>query len=134
MIKEVRVTLDTKWECVGCGKCCHKIGDEFCLKLFGEKTVDGKCVKLVNKRCKVYSERPLGCRMYPFYPSWKKLKAGMIDFKIGSLKIDANCDGFGNGSKICRNKRLLRKLDKVALKLKEKIISNPKGKIKDLFM
>jgi Fe-S-cluster containining protein len=33
----------------------------------------GQCVYLgADDRCTIYSARPLGCRIYPFDPSWKK--------------------------------------------------------------
>jgi Fe-S-cluster containining protein len=133
MIKEVKVIPETRWECVSCGRCCYKLGKEFNFKLFGSS--DGKCVKLNERgRCGVYNERPLGCKMYPFYPDWEKLKIGVIDFKLGGLKIDSDCSGYGKGQRIVRNKRLLKRLDKVALELKKRMMKNKGGKIKDLFM
>ena len=134
MIKETIVTINTKWECQGCGRCCHLIGEETTQKLFGEKTKeDGACPRLIDGRCSDYDQRPLGCKMYPFYPDWEKLKIGHIDFSLESLKIDADCPGYMKGTHIFKNKKLLKKLDKVALQLKQIMIKNPKGKIKDLF-
>jgi len=134
MIKEVKVVPETRGECISCGKCCHKLGKEFNMKLFGGSD-DAKCVKLNERlRCDVYTERPLSCKMYPFYPDWEKLKVGVIDFKLGGLKIDSDCRGYGKGQRIVRNKRVLRKLDMVALELKKRMIKKKGGKIKDLFM
>ncbi|MFH1972436.1 MAG: YkgJ family cysteine cluster protein [archaeon] len=133
MIKPVLVDEDIRWECVNCGRCCFKIGDEFSLHLFGVKTDNGKCVKF-DKRCTIYNERPLGCKMYPFYPDWERLKKGEISFNVGGLQIDSDCSGFGSGDLVVGNKKLFKKLKKVALELKEKMIENRSGKIKELFM
>ena len=134
MVKEILVDDKTRWECVSCGKCCHKLGEEISLKLFGENTKNGRCVKLNEKdRCSVYIERPLGCKMYPFYPDWGNLKKGKIDFKFGSVRMDAECSGYGKGSKVVHNHRLFKRLEKISLELRKRIIANPKGKIKDLF-
>ncbi|MBT3985867.1 YkgJ family cysteine cluster protein [archaeon] len=133
MIKETKVTPDTRWECISCGKCCHKLGNAFNFRLFNGNS--DTCVKLNEKnRCGIYTERPLGCKMYPFYPDWEKFKLGKVDFKLGSLKIDSGCSGFGKGQKIVRNERLFKKLNKVSLELKRRIVANPRGKIKELFM
>ncbi len=133
MIKEIKVTPDTRWECISCGKCCHKLGSMFNSKLFNGE--GNKCVKLNEKnRCGIYTERPLGCKMYPFYPDWEKFKLGNVDFKLGSLKIDSECGGFGKGQRVVRNERLFKKLNKIALELKRRIVANPKGRINELFM
>ena len=133
MIKEIKVTPDTRWECISCGKCCHKLGKAFNSKLFGGE--GNKCIKLNERaRCEIYTERPLGCKMYPFYPDWEKFKSGNVDFKLGSLKIDSECSGFGKGQRIVRNERLFKKLNKISLELKRRIVANPKGKINELFM
>jgi len=134
MVKEILVDRETRWECVSCGKCCYKIGDEFSLKLFGEKTDNGKCVKLSEKnRCGLYRDRPLGCKMYPFYPDWNKLKLGNVSFKIGSLKMDSECSGYMKGTKIINNKKLFKKLNSIALEIRAYMIKNPGGQIKDIF-
>jgi len=134
MVKEKLVDDETRWQCVSCGKCCHKIGDEFSIKLFTEKTNEGRCLHLNERNiCDIYSQRPIGCRMYPFYPDWDKLKAGIVDFSIGSLKIDSECLGFMKGDLIIKNKQLLKKLDKIALKIKENIKILKHGQIKDIF-
>jgi Fe-S-cluster containining protein len=74
MVKEVLVNKETRWQCISCGKCCHKMGDEFSLKLFNKKIKEGKCPNLNEKNmCEIYSQRPLGCKMYPFYPD-KRVK------------------------------------------------------------
>lgn len=132
MVNEVLVDKNTRWECIGCGKCCHKIGDEFSLRLFNEKTKDGRCIKLNEEnRCDIYSERPIGCKMYPFYPDWNKLKLGMVDFS--NLKIDSECSGYGKGEVVIDNKQLLKKLDKIKLKIEENIKILKHGQIKDIF-
>ena len=106
----------------------------FSIKLFTEKTNEGRCLNLNEKNiCNIYSQRPIGCRMYPFYPDWDKLKAGIVDFSIGSLKIDSECSGFMKGDLIIKNKQLLKKLDKIALKIKENIKILKHGQIKDIF-
>lgn len=134
MVKEVLVDDKTRWECISCGKCCYKLGSEFSLRLFNKESEDGKCPQLNNKnRCNIYSERPLGCKMYPFYPDWNKLKLGIVDFSIGSLKIDSECSGYMNGELVIKNNQLFKKLDKIALKLKENISKLDHGKIKDIF-
>lgn len=134
MVTEVLVAKDMKWKCINCGRCCHKIGDEFSLKLFNKKTENNKCLNLDEKNhCIIYSERPLGCKMYPFYPNWEKLKKGIVDFKIGSLKIDSECSGFMQGELIVDNVHIFKKLKKVSLQLNQNLRKQPLGKIKDLF-
>ena len=135
MIKEVLVDSETRWECQSCGKCCHNLGDEASLHLFGEKTKeDGACPNLDERsRCSIYADRPFGCKMYPFYPSWIELKKGKVDFLLGALKIDSCCPGYGKGTLVVKNKKIFKKLEKVAVKLKENIRNKPEGKIKDLF-
>jgi len=134
MIKEVFVDEDTRWKCVSCGKCCSKLGDEVSLGLFGVKTDNGKCVKLVGERCSIYSDRPIGCKMYPFYPDWERFKKGEIVFSVGSLMIDSDCSGFGKGDRVVDNKKVFKKLKKVTLELKGKMREIKVGTIKDLFM
>lgn len=135
MIKEVLVDENTRWKCIGSGRCCHLIGKETTLRLFKEETKeDGACPKLDEKnRCTIYSDRPLGCKMYPFYPDWEKIKTGQIDFSKGSLKIDSACPGYGQGEKVLENVHIRKKLEKISLELKENIKKTPSGKIKDLF-
>ena len=133
-IKEVLVDENTRWKCVGSGRCCHMLGYEAHYKFFKEPPeFDGKCVKLDEKnRCTIYDSRPLGCKMYPFYPDWEQIKKGKVDFSEGALRIDSNCPGFGRGDLVLKNKRILKKLDKIAEKIRENIRKNPSGKIKDL--
>lgn len=71
--------------------------------------------------------------MYPFYPDWNKLKTGTIDFNIGSLKIDSECSGFMKGDLVIKNKRLFKKLDKIAAQIKENMRKQKQGQIKDIF-
>ncbi|MBM3200146.1 YkgJ family cysteine cluster protein [Candidatus Woesearchaeota archaeon] len=135
MVKEVLVDENTRWECIFCGKCCYKIGNEFSLRLFNEKTKEGgKCVNLNEKnRCNIYDCRPLGCKMYPFYPDWNKIKVGIVDFSIGSLKIDEECSGYMKGVLVTENKKLFKKLGIIALQIKENIKKLKHGQIKDIF-
>lgn len=135
MVKEVLVDENTRWKCIGSGRCCHLIGKENTLQLFQEETKqDGACPKLDEKnRCSIYSDRPLGCKMYPFYPDWNKLKQGNVDFSEGSLKIDSECPGYGQGEFVLKDVHLKRKLEKISQELKDNIRKKPSGKIKDLF-
>ena len=135
MVNEVLVDDNTRWDCLFCGKCCHKIGKEFSLRLFDKETEkSGKCPHLDSRnRCEIYHERPIGCMMYPFYPDWNKLKLGTVDFSIGSLKIDSECPSYMKGNLVIKNKQLLKKLDKIAIKLKQNIKTLKHGQIKDIF-
>ena len=135
MIQETLVDKNTRWKCIGSGRCCHLIGKETTLKLFNEETKEsGACPKLDEKnRCSIYSSRPMGCKMYPFYPDWEKLKKGIVDFSDGALKIDSACPGYGQGDLVLEDLHLKKKLEKIAKELKENIRKKPSGKIKDLF-
>jgi len=53
------------WECNGCGKCCEsikKILPDFALE-------NGVCryLDIETKRCRIYFERPLICRVDKYY-------------------------------------------------------------------
>ena len=136
MVTEVLVDSKTRWICVGSGRCCHLLGKEVSLSLFGKAPQEnGACVKLdEKKRCSIYSERPMGCKMYPFYPDWEKLKRGKVDFSAGSLKIDSECPGYMQGDLVLGNKKIQKKLYKVAVQLAKNLQKKKQGKLVDLFL
>jgi Fe-S-cluster containining protein len=104
------------WECTRCGRCCmdvegwdrrvlllekdmtqleeageqgfheHKAQEKFVAVM---KKEDGRCVFLGEKGCMVYGDRPLLCRMYPFYVE----RQGGV-YVIG---VDTECPGVGGG-------------------------------------
>jgi len=69
-VGNVEVTPETRWACQQCGKCCHVTPDnrELMASLIGEPKEDGSCRHLTkNNLCSIYNERPLICRLYPFF-------------------------------------------------------------------
>jgi Fe-S-cluster containining protein len=62
------------WECDGCGKCCESIKSilpDFALK-------NGVCCHLdtETRKCRIYFERPLVCRVDEFYETNLKYSMG----------------------------------------------------------
>ena len=105
-----------RWGCTRCGRCCMDAEgwDRRVLLLgkdvarleeageqgFHEPTAqdrfvavirkeDGRCVFLGEDGCRVYEDRPLLCRMYPFYVE----RQGDV-YVIG---VDEGCPGVGGG-------------------------------------
>ena len=70
-----------------------------------KKTKNGKCVFLENKRCTIYSARPLICRFYPF--ELKIADSGKYTFLYTS-----ECSGINKGPMLSKN--YFRKLFQLA--------------------
>src|SRR3989344_5196120 len=86
MVQETLVNETTRWACQCCGNCCYKLEDEIHLKLFNKQKENSKCTHLNHEnKCNIYNNRPLGCKMYPFYPDWKKLKKIAIEIKTNII-------------------------------------------------
>ncbi len=112
------------WKCVNCGFCCRaytvplKLGETLRLtgkygkvvfmvggKFYLKKTDDKqKCIFLCydkngKPKCKIYSEKPQACTVYPFYiyNEPKNTDTVTAEFKFNRLKfyvyVDALCSG-----------------------------------------
>ena len=57
--------------------------------IFEMKKINGKCIFLEENACKIYSDRPLICRCFPFWI--EKTKKTFI------FKVYLNCPGVGKG-------------------------------------
>lgn len=123
------VDKDTRWECQKCRKCC-KTNKKVVQKIFKIKTEKDHCPFLKDDNCKLENSIPLICRLYPFFPG---INEGKISFTIGKLTIFAGCSGIGKGKKVSENKELLKKIDKNAKELTERMVLKTQGKIKDVF-
>jgi len=58
--------------------------ENFAVKVEGEwrlRNIDGKCVFLGDKGCRIYPYRPLGCRLYPL----------VYDESSGTVRFDEIC-------------------------------------------
>ncbi len=109
---------ELKWECKKCGSCCcdaqhrprrilllstdierlEKNGmKDFTTKVKGEepfiaqmKKSKGACINLTPTGCRVYLQRALLCRMYPFWVEREK--------RSFEIMVDTRCPGIGQGS------------------------------------
>ena len=127
--KRIVVDENTRWECQKCRECC-KTNKELVEKIFNIKSNTDSCPFLENNNCKRENNKPLICRLYPFFPG---LSDGNFSFAIGKLTVFAGCPGVGKGKKISENKELLKKIDITAKELMEKFALKLQGKIKDVF-
>jgi len=99
------------WNCIHCGRCCRSYDvpltpeDEERLKKYGSvfrkgrvglylKKKKGKCVFRRDK-CRIYTERPVACRLYPFYVRFECSKDAY--FNGYYVYIDAECRGVDKG-------------------------------------
>ena len=104
-----------RWRCVRCGWCCCNYDvpitfeDEERLRKFGDvfwhgkvgvylKRIDGKCIFYRDGECLIYEDRPIACRMYPFYI--RRQGDELAKFGDVYVYLDRNCRGIGKGSKI----------------------------------
>ena len=105
-----------EWRCVQCGDCCGDLDDRVRMILLLEKDLNkiedagehdffedwdeglfsaimkkshGKCVFLTNEGCRIYDNRALLCRMFPF---WLERKEDVFVFEV-----DIDCPGTGEG-------------------------------------
>ncbi len=125
------VDEDTRWECQKCMLCC-KENKEVIEKAFKVKSIDNHCPFLKDNKCEREKNKPLICKLYPFFPGVNKDKT-RISFAIGNLQIFSSCPGVGKGKKISENKELLKKIDKIAKELMERLVLKSQGKINDIF-
>ena len=120
------------WNCIRCGACCgdvdkrermirllakdldriEEVTDEEFFEEWGEGSFsglmlknDGKCVFLGEEGCRIYDNRALLCRMYPF---WLERQEGLFVFGVY-----ADCPGQGKGSLLGED--FFRNLLKMAL-------------------
>lgn len=79
------------WEFVDYNKMFYR-GDKFLSYAIKKRPFDGACVFLdpETKRCRIYSHRPLACRLYPFVfvKSGKKMEV--------YVKMDPFCPGINH--------------------------------------
>jgi Fe-S-cluster containining protein len=109
-----------RWVCVRCGQCCNtldvpvtfeeedrlrrKYGNVFKRGKIGLylKKKNGRCIFFKNGVCKIYDDRPIACRKYPFY--FRSSGEDSALFEYNGLKIyvyvDKNCKGFGKGRSV----------------------------------
>ncbi len=107
---------NVEWDCIQCGACCGDMGDRVRMIMLldkdldrieatGEidffddwdegsfsavmKKVDGKCVFLTEEGCRIYDDRALLCRMYPF---WLDRQEDVFVFGV-----DVGCPGTDKG-------------------------------------
>lgn len=120
------------WDCIRCGACCgdvnkrermirlldkdmdliEQVTDEDYYEEWNEGTFsglmlknDGKCVFFGNEGCRIYNNRTLLCRMYPF---WLERQEGLFVFGV-----DTDCPGQGKGEAL--DEDFFRSLLKMAL-------------------
>ena len=140
-IKEIRFLypFNIRWSCIKCGDCCKDTSDRerrilllprdirrikevikenFSKKFSGGEPfiaemekIDGQCKFYEGKKCSIYPERALLCRMYPF---WVKRDP---DFFI--IYADKKCPGIGRGKIL--DERFFKKLLKMAFFEREDI-------------
>lgn len=127
--KRITVDENTRWECQKCRKCC-KANKEIIKKIFEMKSDKDGCPFLKNHNCERENNKPLICRVYPFFPGVNDKK---LSFAIGKLTIFAGCPGIGKGKKVSENKELLKRIDKNAKELMERLVLKSQGKIKGVF-
>ena len=75
----------------------------------------GNCIFLKDKRCSVYTSRPVQCRTWPFWPE-------NMNSKTWNNEISKNCPGIGKG-KIIKKREILKQINadyKNALSIKGK--------------
>ena len=104
------------WHCVECGTCCgdvkertrmilllpedikriKKLGEEDFYEEWNDEKFKGimrkknrKCIFYTNDGCRIYKNRALLCRMYPFW-----LEKKQEEFIFG---VDLDCPGLGTG-------------------------------------
>lgn len=123
------VDENMRWECQKCRQCC-KTDKKIIQKIFNIHSDKDECPFLKNNNCKLEKNKPLICRMHPFFPGINEEK---ISFAIGKLTIFAGCPGIGKGKKVSENKGLLKRIDEVAKELMERMILKSQGKIKTVF-
>lgn len=124
--------VNVNWSCVRCGACCGDMGDRVRMILLIDKDIariedvmdedffddwdegsfsgimhknEGKCVFLTGEGCRIYEERALLCRMYPF---WLERRDDVFVFGV-----DGDCKGIGQGEK--KGEDFFRDLLRVAL-------------------
>ena len=109
-----------RWSCKRCGACCRDASNrprkilllvsdverletagerEFIEKVKGEepfvaemRKAGGACINLREEGCRVYPNRALLCRMYPF---WVEREGRSLE-----VRVDFRCPGFGHGPEV----------------------------------
>jgi len=108
-----------RWACIHCGFCCseydipvtpdeerrlRKYGNVFKRSkigvYLGKKR--GMCVFRGDDRCRIYDERPMACRKYPFYIKQKGDEDSLYVYngKVHHIFLDSKCKGLGRGCEI----------------------------------
>lgn len=113
-----------RWSCLACGDCCKRYyvslskseakyiklryGEDKLVELKGKyflrRRSDGSCVFLKRHLCEIQKEKPLACRLWPFYVYKKALrdrdkKLAVITYKgeIFYVYVDPTCKGLNKG-------------------------------------
>ncbi|MBO8182554.1 MAG: YkgJ family cysteine cluster protein [Archaeoglobus sp.] len=106
-----------RWNCIRCGKCCEVLEvpvtheEEKRLKKYGDVFIKSKIGVYLRKdrhcifytgKCRIYPERPIACRKYPFYIRYEGESSAF--FRFGDeeyyVYLDKNCSGIGMGFRI----------------------------------
>jgi hypothetical protein len=119
-----------RWMCIHCGFCCSEydvpvtLNDEVRLRKYGNvfkrgkiglylRKKKGKCVFRGKGGCKIYDERPMACKKYPFYIMRQGDQDSLFIYngKVYHVFLDARCSGLGKGDDVEEEiRKLLRDL------------------------
>ena len=105
-----------RWKCVHCGFCCSEydipvtLEEEERLRKYGNvfkkgkiglylRKKKGKCVFRGKSGCRIYDERPMACRRYPFYVKQQGDDDSLFihEGETCHVFLDARCRGLGKG-------------------------------------
>jgi hypothetical protein len=107
------------WSCIHCGFCCSEydipvtLEEEERLKKYGNVFKRGKIGLYLRKKrgtcvfrskigCRIYKDRPMACRKYPFYVKQQGNEDSLFihDGMEHHVFLDARCSGLGRGDDI----------------------------------
>ena len=108
-----------RWACVHCGFCCSEydipvtLEEEERLRKYGRvfrkgkiglylKKKKGKCAFRGKNGCRIYDERPVACRKYPFFIKKQGGEDSLFIYggKVYHVFLDARCRGLGKGDDV----------------------------------
>ena len=114
----INIEKGIKFECQGSGNCCVSRGSygfvylskedvknlSINFNLSSDKFIKKYCsIFLEDKRCSVYTSRPVQCRTWPFWPE-------NMNSKTWNNEISKNCPGIGKG-KIIKKREILKQIN-----------------------
>ncbi len=111
------------WQCIQCGECCRKfkvplnntekssflLRYPYALKLEGKqiylrKKIDGSCAFQFMGKCMIQEEKPLACKIFPFYIETSPLKTYLKGEALYTYRnkdyyvyVHSACKGIGIG-------------------------------------